>query len=214
MIECTQLLPSSVSDIFETNDMQEETKISEEENKPASQDMLKKSNVQETENLTVEAQLKPIENIASEKPVASTSETTKIVIENNTTTIHNNISVKNDNLPSDEEEESDNEFDDFKDKRKRESLSDRLPNNSYYKLAPRVFIFPGSEVYYDEDDEDDDLESVKSFGDDNDLTNVSNEIEDNVTIRESSPIPGTSSQSLGLLPLDDVIEPEKKENIE
>ncbi|XP_021936542.1 NAD-dependent protein deacetylase sirtuin-1 isoform X2 [Zootermopsis nevadensis] len=34
----------------------------------------------------------------------------------------------------------------------RESLAARLPENSYYFLAPNRYIFPGAEVYYDPDD--------------------------------------------------------------
>ncbi|XP_034938806.1 NAD-dependent protein deacetylase sirtuin-1 [Chelonus insularis] len=36
----------------------------------------------------------------------------------------------------------------------KESLASRLPENSYYQVAPGKYIFPGAEIYFDSDDYD------------------------------------------------------------
>uniref|UniRef100_A0A336MTZ0 protein acetyllysine N-acetyltransferase n=1 Tax=Culicoides sonorensis TaxID=179676 RepID=A0A336MTZ0_CULSO len=137
LMECSELLPDSEPE--PSNSTSEITS-----DKEPTEDILKKV---EIDTITQEI---PIENPSTSLTV-STSVETKVFNSSTDDTC--------DNLPSDEEDEDD-EFDEFKDKRKRQSLAERLPINSYYKLAPRVFIFPGAEVYMnDEDDDDDDSAS-------------------------------------------------------
>lgn len=58
----------------------------------------------------------------------------------------------------DSDDSDDSDYDEVKEKQRKRSLADRLPENSYYKLAQRVYIFHGAEVYMNSDDEDDEYD--------------------------------------------------------
>lgn len=96
-----------------------------------------------------------------------------------------------DNLPSDDDEDEYDEFDEFKDKRKRQSLAERLPSNSFYKLAPRVFIFPGAEVYMDDEDDEDSA----SCADENDTIITPEEVAEIENVPPPPPVSSSSSDS-------------------
>lgn len=57
-----------------------------------------------------------------------------------------------------EDSDDDSDFDIGKHQPQKVSLAERLPENSYYKLAQRVYIFQGAEVYMNSDDEDDEYD--------------------------------------------------------
>lgn len=141
--ECVDLLPETVEESQSTPKL-ETTPIKSE----CSEEILEKTEIDTviTERVSVV--------VDTDQPSTSTSITQVTTFTQVTNAVTEDTC---DNLPSDDEESSYDEFDDFKDKRKRQSLAERLPSNSFYKLAPRVFIFPGAEVYMnDMDDEDDD----------------------------------------------------------
>lgn len=123
---------------------------------------------------TIETVIK--ESVDLDQPSTSSSSS---ITQVTTLTQHVTTSVTEDtscdNLPSDDEEDEFDEFDEFKDKRKRQSLAERLPGNSFYKLAPRVFIFPGAEVYMNDIDDEDDDDSA-SCADENDTIITSEEV--------------------------------------
>lgn len=134
--ECAELLPETVSEL----------------NFEQKSEITVKSNISEEilENIEIDTVMK--ENVSAVVDIEQPSTSSSI------TQVTNTVAEDTcDNLPSDDEESSYDGFDDFKDKRKRQSLAERLPSNAFYKLAPRVFIFPGAEVYMNDiDDEDDD----------------------------------------------------------
>ncbi|KAJ4443964.1 hypothetical protein ANN_05753 [Periplaneta americana] len=68
----------------------------------------------------------------------------------------------------------------------RESLATRLPDNSFYLLAPNRYIFPGAEVYYDPDDnEQSTYSSSSSSSESSDSANNSSaEESDNEDVEE------------------------------
>lgn len=118
------------------------------------------------EKVEIDTITKTSSSVIIDPNVPSSSSSSVVTQELTTTTLTQNVTnavtedSSCDNLPSDEDDEEDDEFDEFRDKRKRKGLAERLPVNSYYKLAPRVFIFPGAEVYMDDEDDDDSASCV------------------------------------------------------
>ncbi|XP_063703883.1 NAD-dependent protein deacetylase sirtuin-1 [Culicoides brevitarsis] len=135
--ECSELLPETEPEV-----KLDESSSSDEKNQT----------IERLEIDTVVTETKTETPSSSSNEVLSQTETTVTVAQENevTTAV---IEDTCDNLPSDEDDAS--SCDEFEFKRKRQSLAERLPPNSFYKLAPRVFIFPGAEVYMDDEDDDD-----------------------------------------------------------